>query len=97
MDAAEIGALLGAALSGALADRFGFRGISRKPDKERIIEMLETMQKEIRADRAAARAEREEWAQQLEQIGEKFEQSQDMARQALFRLLDWIKREPPSG
>ena len=89
--------LIGAAIAGALGGHFGLRGISRKPDKERIIEMLEALREEIRQDREAASEERKEWAQQLEQIGEKFEQSHDMARQALFRLLDWAKREPPTG
>lgn len=97
MDAAEIGALIGAALSGALADRFGLRGISRKPDKERIIEMLEDIQEVQEQDISAAREHRANQAQMLERICDGLDRSQELTRKALFELLDWVKRDPPHG
>ena len=94
MNLLETAELIGAAIAGALGGHFGLRGISRKPDKERIIEMLEDIQEAQEQDIAAAREHRASQAQQLERIRAGLDRGHELTREALFELLDWIKRDP---
>ena len=97
MTLAEAAELLGAALAGGLGTHFGLRGISRKPDKERIIEMLEEIQEAQEQDISAAREHRSNQAQQIERIRDGLDRSHELTRQAFFELLEWCRREPPTG
>ena len=97
MTLAEAAELIGAAIAGALGGHFGLRGISRKPDKERMIEMLEEIQEAQEQDISAAREHRANQAQQLERIRDGLDRGHELTRQALFELLEWCRREPPTG
>ena len=52
--------------------------------------MLEQMQEQRRQDK-------KELAQQMEKIGEGLDRSYSLTKKALFDLLDFLKREPPTG
>lgn len=97
VEIAEIG---GALLAGILGHRYGIRFFGKEEpqgERERVIPLLQEIREKLALDTKAAKEHRIRQEKQLAQIGEALDRSHDLTKQALFELIDWIKKEPPGG